>query len=309
MTQRSRNASISEHLEGLVDQLHEEGRLRVWSIAITIFGDAVVLRGGIIGLTALQEIMAKLRIEANAVRTAMSRLTKDGWLIRDKTGRQSYYSLAQEGQASFESATRRIYAANSPDWTGEFEIVLAPENDMKAKEKRANQMKTQGYGSPLSGVYIRPITKQNHGTRVIRQDDVLVSMIAGEINSISLSEFSGQCWPMEELERDYLRFSKRYQPMLHRLQNSQNPDTSNFAPLDALALRVLLIHDWRRLVLRDADLPKEFRPEGWPGENAREITRQLYSFLLTASEQWLDMCFTKDGNALPQASAQLYERF
>ncbi len=44
-------------LTTLIDRLHGRERLRVWSIVITVYGDAVAPRGGTIGLGALQALI------------------------------------------------------------------------------------------------------------------------------------------------------------------------------------------------------------------------------------------------------------
>ena len=98
-------------LTTLIDRLHGSGRLRVWSVIVTIFGDAVAPRGGKVALATLQEIVTRLRIEPGALRTAMSRLAGDGWVARERQGRNSFFSLDERGRDAFDLATRRIYAA------------------------------------------------------------------------------------------------------------------------------------------------------------------------------------------------------
>ena len=54
-------------LERLIDSLHARGRLRVWSLVITVFGDAVAPRGGRVALSVLQDLMARLRDRKSVV--------------------------------------------------------------------------------------------------------------------------------------------------------------------------------------------------------------------------------------------------
>src|SRR5262245_51763084 len=53
---------------------------RTWSVIITVFGDAIVPRGGAVWLGTLVSFFAALGIGDGVVRTAMSRLAADGWL-------------------------------------------------------------------------------------------------------------------------------------------------------------------------------------------------------------------------------------
>ena len=52
--------------------------LRAGSLIVTVFGDAIVPRGGSLWLGALLDIMALFGSEAGLVRTALSRLVQDG---------------------------------------------------------------------------------------------------------------------------------------------------------------------------------------------------------------------------------------
>ncbi|MEZ5418060.1 MAG: PaaX family transcriptional regulator C-terminal domain-containing protein [Vicinamibacterales bacterium] len=58
--------------------------------------------------------------------------------------------------------------------------------------------------------------------------------------------------------------------------------------LDALATRVLLVHAFRRIVLRDPLLPAAILPRDWPGAEARALCAEVYTAVLPASERWLD---------------------
>jgi len=46
-------------------------------------------------------------------------------------------------------------------------------------------------------------------------------------------------------------------------------------PDATVALRVLVVHHWRRLLLRHEDLAMEFFPAGWHGEDCRALVVKL----------------------------------
>ena len=85
---------MPQPLARIIEQLKREPS-RTGSIVITVFGDAIVPRGGSVWLGTLLEFFEALDIDSGVVRTAMSRLAADGWLERNKVGRNSFYRLVQ----------------------------------------------------------------------------------------------------------------------------------------------------------------------------------------------------------------------
>src|SRR5271156_6513268 len=135
-------------LARIVEQLKREPS-RTGSIVITVFGDAIVPRGGSVWLGTLLEFFKALDIDSGVVRTAMSRLAADGWLERHKVGRNSYYGLVTKGRQTFDAATRHIYDPPPSDWTGRFELLLIPASEDRDASREA--LKNAGVGSPLPG--------------------------------------------------------------------------------------------------------------------------------------------------------------
>jgi phenylacetic acid degradation operon negative regulatory protein len=136
---------MAAFVESLLDRFHERTPIRAGSLIVTVFGDAVVPRGGALSLTSLHEIMRAFRISDTLVRTALSRLVSDGWFERWKVGRNSYYRLTGQGQQAFAQATQRIYADPPQDWNGSFDLVLL-ENTQDRSALRA-KLSEVGFGA------------------------------------------------------------------------------------------------------------------------------------------------------------------
>src|SRR5450432_3904172 len=98
---------MAQPLARIIDQLKREPS-RTGSIVITLFGDAIVPRGGSVWLGTLLEFFRTIDIDDGVVRTAMSRLAADGWLERNKVGRNSFYRLDMKGRQTLDTATRHI---------------------------------------------------------------------------------------------------------------------------------------------------------------------------------------------------------
>jgi phenylacetic acid degradation operon negative regulatory protein len=262
-------------LEGLIDRLHQRGRLRVWSLVITIFGDAIVPRGGQVPLSVLQEIMARLRIEPGALRTALSRLAADQWVTREKDGRNSFYALDEHGRHAFDLATRRIYADGPPSWDGTWTVAIAPPGGNG--RSRAGELHEAGFVEAGSGTWLRPETDRapEAGEEI---EDMLVFRHAPMTTPKTIDRF----WGLDETADAYKSFAKAMTPLGSALESAALP------PLESVAARMLLIHDWRRVVLHDPGLPEALLPKDWPGEQARTLERKIYAKLAAPSEHWLD---------------------
>lgn len=284
--------TAEQAFDALVRRLHARGRLRVWSLIITVFGDAVVPRGGRISLGVLQEIMGRLRIEPGAVRTALSRLAADHWVTREKDGRNSFYRLAEEGRHAFDLATRKIYASGPPHWNGTWTVAVAPPGGNAADPV---EIAALGFIHVASGVWLRPQTAEAPNAAA-----ALSGMLVIHGESAAHPETLHMLWPSGEIAQAYRDFAAVYGRFHTVLE-----EAGSLAPLDAIAARTLLIHDWRRVVLRDPGLPAELLPGDWPGEAARALARAVYRALVPASEAWLD----REGLPPPSEPATFARRF
>ena len=277
--------TTASDIERHIARLHRNGRLRVWSLIITFFGDAVALRGGRVALSALQDAMGLLRIEPGAVRTALSRLAREGWVEREREGRLSFYKLTGQGRAAFDEPTKRIYAGAAPGWDGKWTVVV--EARVRPAEEVAAVLRDRGFVA-LGG---RAWLKAGGNTGGLPDDVLVISGTGSDLPAPLLS-----LWQLDEHAAQYSAFIDNWRSF---------GATEDLPPGDCMAARTLLIHDWRRIVLRDPQLPDALLPAGWIGHEARKLVRQTYHGLLPRSENWLD------ANGLPdQAGPEaLKQRF
>lgn len=294
--------SFDKELEVLIDGFHAQERLRIWSLVITIFGDAVLPRGGDFWLGSLQELMQRLRIEPNALRAAMSRLTADGWLTRIRVGRNSFYQLAEAGKAEFAAGTRKIYAPNQQSKSDEWTIVVLTGEAGSERDARRAQLRAAGFGSLSPTVFVqadRAITIPGSGSP--GGELVFHSSLSDGSNAQDL--ISG-AWPLEAIEASYSSLIATFTPLADAVVTQPEP-----TPLSAMAARSLLIHSFRRAALRDPQFPKALRPRGWEGNAARLLVSDLYQRLAPPSERWLDLCRNSSGNALQKPDFDVSKRF
>ena len=282
-------------LARIVEQLKREPS-RTGSIVITVFGDAIMPRGGSVWLGTLLEFFKTLDIDSGVVRTAMSRLAADGWLERNKVGRNSFYRLAQKGWQTFDTAAKHIYNPKPADWTGRFELLLIANAADRDASREA--LKDAGFGSPLPGVWIAP-----SGVPVPEQAAQAIRL------EVSAEDDSGrrllsESWPLDRTADAYLKFMKTFEPLRGWIGRRER-----LSDTDAFTARILLIHHYRRVVLRDPLLPAALLPRNWPGRAARQLCGEVFQGLLDPSERWLDRNGSNEAGPLPPAGQELRRRF
>src|SRR3978361_2262923 len=144
---------MPQPLARIVDQLKREPS-RPGSIVITVFGDAIVPRGGSVWLGTLLEFFKTLDIDGGEVRTAMSRLAADGWPGSATGGRRRFLCLTRRGRQTFDTATKHIYDPQLSDWTGRFELLLIGSGGDRDASREA--LKKAGFGRPVPGGWMAP---------------------------------------------------------------------------------------------------------------------------------------------------------
>ena len=253
--------------DGVISALSDLGPMRVWSVIITIFGDVVRPRGGVVSAAALNAIGARLGIKPEAMRVALFRLVKDGWIERRKEGRNSFYVLTPSGKEKFLPATQRIYAAGSA-LRGPWSLaVLSGQGDAHA----IAGLERLGFFALSNTVFLGGSDAQD------APDEVMI--LRGD-----LGEVPG--WVRARIAPDGLNAEfGRLVKVLETLEN--NWPRLRMTPLDCVCLRVLMIHHWRRLLLRHPDVPMELLPADWQGERCRASVLRLHAVLSNPAEPWL----------------------
>lgn len=257
----------------LITALHASSRLRVWSLVITVFGDCVQHRGGRISTTRLQKVLGRIGVESGALRTALSRLGRDGWVESERTGRISHYRLSQSGIDRFTEATGRIYAPPRLDKVERWSLSLG--------------------GDPARGFMV--------GGLVLSPSET-----AKESNAAL--ELRGSDLQIDSALRETLLSAEHIVSLEALFADLAAIDDAPLDPLDAVAARVLLIHRWRRIVLRFPEVPAEILPAAFGPIPPRVAVAQAYARLAEPSEAWLDL---GDGDMEPmrRTDARFAKRF
>lgn len=239
----------------LEDHLHGQGRLRVWSLIVTFLGDAIEPRGGRVQAARIGAILDRLGVGRAAQRTAVSRLVSDGWISRGKDpgdGRAAIYGFSDSGRAEFLSAARLVYAAPGDLENGEWLVA-------QSEEARGIPL------GPGVGLWPADHPPRSHGLTLRARLEHVPADFGQPVIDV---EQTAQAKAIQDLARSLRAIALD-------------------AGIDAMAARTVLIHRWRRYVLRYPEWPEALVPADWPGRALRAEVAAAYRAMWPASSNWL----------------------
>src|SRR5256885_12616933 len=94
------------------------------SALFDLYGDHLRPRGGRAPVAALVRLLAPLGIAAPAVRTAVSRMVRQGWLHPLRLSSGPGYVLTPKAARRLDEAATRIYRTNKVTWDGTFDLIV-----------------------------------------------------------------------------------------------------------------------------------------------------------------------------------------
>lgn len=260
--------------EPLVSAVLEGLDLRAASFIVTIYGDVVVPRGGVLWTGTLIEICDRVGINESLVRTAVSRLVAASRLRGERVGRRSYYRLDASAQREFDQAAGLLYTPEVP--ASGWQILHAPE--LSPDEARRQRMGHMG-----GAVFIRPDRRQP------APDGAMCFHAADPMDIKRVAQF----WDLTALDARYADFLSRFNSVAEARPLSDE---------SSLVLRLLLVHAFRSVMLRDPRLPATALPPDWKGHAARGLFRILYLRLTPPAERWIAAQFEGAEGRLPAQS-------
>ncbi len=233
--------------------LQQIGPFKTWSLIVTIFGDMAPRRDVVIDSQLLGRLCAPFGVRPEALRVALHRLRKDGWLEAERKGRRSAYRLSETGQTATAEAAQRIYA--EPCRIGENWCIAPVESSAMSLE----------FVTP-SALAIGP----NLLAHVAGKDAPKLSLVC------SFSDVPHWMKAKATASTNSGAFAP-YQAVVAMLSHELEvvrPDL-----YERVALRLAVLHYWRRNLLRCPDVAERLLGPEWEGFEARKTTLEVFSQL------------------------------
>lgn len=310
-------ASPAPPLATLIDAALERIAPRAKSLIVTVFGDSIAPHGGRLWMGSLIRLMAPLGANERLVRTAVQRLTSEQWLHSVPVGRRSWYGLTEAGRQRIDAVYTRIYAMRPLPWDGAWRIALALHPALTDAERGALQREFGwlGFGGVAPGVYVHPgiadavvqatVAELGLTGKVVQMTARCADPSGGSAADNALRDLVLARQDMASVAALYEAFLAVFTPLREALARGAALDGEQ-----AFRLRSLLVHLFRRALLRDPQFPAAMLPADWPGIAAQALCRDLYRQVSATAEDWLlAELEVPDQDRAPVADAAFRQRF
>ena len=277
---------IIEKLSPKALKLKQGLTLRANSLLVTLYGDALAAQNAPVSLGSLIELAALFGLSSRLVRTSAFRLAADGWFDVTRVGRRSFYALSPLGQQRVMHAQRRIYDFAPLPWAGDWTLALV-DSQLKASTRQhlKRELLWAGFGQLSSNVFAHPHADHPTLKDIINSTQTSNQLVVLRAQSIDgyaerpLASVMQDTFKLASVGRAWQDFIKRFEPL--------QADAASLPPATAFFSRILLIHEYRKVLLRDPQLPQALLPVNWQGDKARDLCEALYRSLQSTSAAFL----------------------
>ena len=257
------------------------------SALFDLYGDHLRSRKGEAAVSALVRLLAPLDIKAPAVRTAISRMVRQGWLEPTPTATGPGYAMTPRAWRRLDQAAVRIYRTHERDWDRRWHVlVLEPIGNRSARERVRSALTFLGY-APLADNTWTAAYRSDEVETVLATDGAEARGFIAEYTG-DAAELARELWDLDALGEAYAEWLEDARDLV-----DQAPDPTEGDPDGderAFAVRSQLLHEWRKFLFRDPGLPPELLPTGWPGAAAAEFFDAQADRLQPGASRFVDRC-------------------
>ena len=252
------------------------------SALFDVYGDHLRARGGQAPVASLVRMLAPLGVAAPAVRTAISRMARQGWLRSERLPDGPGYALTPKAVRRLDEAAARIYRTSERAWDGRWHLVVtAHVRDRSVRERLRSAFGYLGFAPLADSTWIGP-----HATdeidALLDAEGLRAERFTAEHSGMS-SDLVARTWDLGAIARAYERWLEDARATVAALPADPSDE-------EAFAARSHLVHEWRLFLFRDPALPRTLLPEGWPGDTAAAYFDEQSTRLLPAARRFVDAC-------------------
>ena len=283
------HSALQERCAAIVRAFRQKPDASARTVLVTVFGDGIEPHGGEVWAGSLLRLVEPLGMNERLVRTSLNRLVGEGLLVTRRHGKRSFYSVTPQARREFRRAERRIYHPRGEPWDGQWTVVVNT-NEVAPPARAAVRQHLGRLGfAPLGpSVHISPFDQVDALHEVLSDLGLLnqLAVFRGAVPAtVGLEEVDLAQLMSPELkgvEPTWRKFLRRFRPLAEAAGTGAAVD-----PESAFLAQTLLIHAYRRIVLREPELPAGLWPPGWVGDAAFEVAARAYHALAAPAEAHL----------------------
>lgn len=257
------------------------------SALFDLYGDHLRTRKGEAAVSALVRMLAPLDIKPPAVRTAVSRMVRQGWLEPTPTDTGPGYAMTPRAWRRLDQAATRIYRTRESTWDRRWHLlVLDPIGNRSARERVRSALTFLGYAPLADNTWIAAY-RSDEVDAVLAADHAVARSFTAEYADDPVA-MARDLWDLDGLGEAYADWLEDAHDLV-----AAAPDPPRADPADderAFAVRSRLLHEWRKFLFRDPGLPTDLLPSGWPGAAAAEFFDAQAARLLPGASRFVDRC-------------------
>ena len=293
ISRRPRTTTSRVVREGLLQRVRPDcGRLprvHARSALFDLFGDHLRSRGGQAPVAALVRILAPLGVSAPSVRTAISRMVRQGWLtpVELDTGRG--YALTDRARHRLDDAAGRIYRTRESGWKGSWDLLVLTSGPARAgRERIRSGLSFLGYAALADGTWISPYASPEVDQVLAAEGATAQRFEAYDGDPTALAR---EAWDLEALGAAYASWHDQARRLVAEPEGVLGVESAA-EDERAFVVRSHLVHEWRKFLFTDPGLPVELLPRDWPGHAAARFFAEEAARLLPDAARFVDRCLT-----------------
>ncbi len=175
------------------------------SALFDLYGDHLRSRGGTAPVAALVRLLAPLGVAAPAVRTAVSRMVRQGWLEPVRLPEGPGYVLTPRAVRRLDDSAVRIYRTQGTPWDGSWHLMVTdPPGERSRRDRLRAGLTFLGYAQLDDGTWIGPRWSEEVDG-LLEVEGVRAERFTARHDGDSLG-LVRRAWDVEGLARAYSRW-------------------------------------------------------------------------------------------------------
>jgi phenylacetic acid degradation operon negative regulatory protein len=248
------------------------GAVQPRQLIVTVYGLYARGQGGWLSVASVVRLLADLDVDAQAVRSSISRLKRRGLLVAEKRGGAAGYTLSPAGQEILAEGDARIFGRRRATAGDGWLVVVfsVPETVREKRYRLRTELTRLGFGTVTPGVWIAPGHLQGEAAEVLERLELTDNAEVFRGEHVAFGEpvhNIARWWDLPALDQLYTEFLDRYRPVEQR--------SASGGPAGAFTDYVEMVTRWRRLPYADPGLPLELLPADWKGLQAQDLFARL----------------------------------